>query len=294
MDASTDATPEYIRTILPQTLKRLTAGLPRHELDLIYKEATACEFGLKKEIELLEAKLTGERGNSKTNGTSNGDSIHENFGLQEPTMISIPTLPLQYQPGGGGTDGVGNKNYLSSADEILSTEFTPLDRYFTISAVMGRLKDPLKLPPPNSVALGAEETETMVKKRKIMLDKQQALLDLENNPIYHKEHADSSILLNLWKRISSHRTAIVFRKPVNPAEGKNVILDLSTYIYIFLQCTLDFTGEILAPGYKERISFPIDLSLIRKFITSRVIKSYKALHQRIGLVCHNCVKFNGR
>ena len=235
-DASTDSTPEYIRTILPQTLKRLTAGLPRHELELIYKEATVCEFGLKKEIELLEAKLNGDCGNPNTNKTSNGDSIHENFGLEEPTMISIPTLPLPYQPGGGGADGVGNKNYLSSVDEILSTEFTPLDRYFTVSAVIGRLKDPLKLPPPNSAALGAEETEAEEKKRKNMLDKQRALLDLESNPIYHKEHADSTILLNLWKRISSHKTAIVFRKPVNPAEGKNVILDLSTYtvcIYVF-------------------------------------------------------------
>ena len=52
--------------------------------------------------------------------------------------------------------------------------------------------------------------------------------------------------------------------------------------------------SMTAPGYTERIGFPIDLSLIRKFIVSRVIKSYKDLHQRIALICHNCVKFNGR
>ena len=53
-------------------------------------------------------------------------------------------------------------------------------------------------------------------------------------------------------------------------------------------------GIFIAPGYTERIGFPIDLSLIRKFIVSRLIKSFSSLHQRIGLICHNCVKFNGR
>ena len=38
----------------------------------------------------------------------------------------------------------------------------------------------------------------------------------------------------------------------------------------------------------------MDLSLIRKMIVSRMIKSYASLHQRIALICHNCVKFNGR
>ena len=32
--------------ILPQTLFRLSAGLPIHELDIIIKEATACEDAL--------------------------------------------------------------------------------------------------------------------------------------------------------------------------------------------------------------------------------------------------------
>lgn len=41
-----DIIPEAVRNILPQTLTRLTAGLPRAELDLIVKEARACEFAL--------------------------------------------------------------------------------------------------------------------------------------------------------------------------------------------------------------------------------------------------------
>lgn len=49
-----------------------------------------------------------------------------------------------------------------------------------------------------------------------------------------------------------------------------------------------------APGYKERILFPMDLSLVRKMIVSRMIKSFSSLHQRVALICHNCVKFNGR
>jgi len=38
----------------------------------------------------------------------------------------------------------------------------------------------------------------------------------------------------------------------------------------------------------------MDLSLVRKMIVARMIKSFSSLHQRIGLICHNCVKFNGR
>jgi len=40
------AIPEPIRDLLPATLSRLTAGLPMHELDIIIKEATACEDAL--------------------------------------------------------------------------------------------------------------------------------------------------------------------------------------------------------------------------------------------------------
>ena len=38
--------PEGVQQILPQTLSRLSAGLPKHELDIIIKEARACEDGL--------------------------------------------------------------------------------------------------------------------------------------------------------------------------------------------------------------------------------------------------------
>ena len=38
--------PEGVQQILPQTLSRLSAGLPKHELDIIIKEAKACEDAL--------------------------------------------------------------------------------------------------------------------------------------------------------------------------------------------------------------------------------------------------------
>lgn len=176
-DNDDEAIPEAIRDILPGTLTRLTAGLPRTELDLICKEAKACEYALKKELELLEAELArleGKEATPKSGDKAENDERKNNFGLKEPTMISIPQLPLPYQPGGGGPDGVGSKNYLSTVDEILKTEFTPPDRYFTISAVLGRLKDPLKVPVmPNPDAMEVEETADVVQKRQLMLEKQQ-------------------------------------------------------------------------------------------------------------------------
>ncbi|KAL3768834.1 hypothetical protein ACHAWU_006935 [Discostella pseudostelligera] len=196
--------------------------------------------------------------------------------LVETTMISIPRLPMPYQP--GGEPGKGHINYLDSADAMLETEFSPPDRYFAISALLGRLREPMKLPyPPNSLRGAADftfltkskknEQELEERKHRLALEKQQALILLDKSEMYHLEQQDSTALLALHKKISSHRTAAVFRKPVNPAE---------------------------APGYTERIPFPMDLSLIRKLIVARVVKSFSSFHQCVGLICHNCVKFNGR
>ena len=38
--------PDAVRDLLPATLSRLTAGLPMHELDIIIREAMACEDAL--------------------------------------------------------------------------------------------------------------------------------------------------------------------------------------------------------------------------------------------------------
>jgi hypothetical protein len=148
--------------------------------------------------------------------------------LREPTMARIPLLPMVYQP--NGEEGRGHVNYLESVDAILETEFTPPDRYFTVSALLGRLREPLKLPhPPNSrlhphVSLAKSrknDMESEERKRRLALEKQRALLSLDRDVVYHAEQPDATALLALYKKISAHRTAAVFRKPVNPAEGES-------------------------------------------------------------------------
>jgi hypothetical protein len=74
-------------------------------------------------------------------------------------------------------------------------------------------------------------------------------------------------LLTVWKKIFSNRFAWVFKKPVRDEE---------------------------APGYSERIAFPMDLSLVRKRIVVKNIQSFRELHESIALIAHNCVKYNGR
>ena len=190
----------------------------------------------------------------------------------------------------------------ASVQLMLDSELTPPDRYFTVSSLLGRLRDELATPlPPNSIlpelraeagllppppkkkkkeshtissepsvdSVGATLTQSVTASEicSTTLEKQKKLLALYKDPEYTKEHPQTNALMSLWKRISSHRTSIVFRRPVNPKE---------------------------APGYTDRISFPMDLSLLRKMILARQIKSYSDLHQRLGMICHNCVKYNGR
>ncbi len=262
------------------------------EIEILEKE-----LGLHKPDEALKPSSSESDSNngipaeeSKTNNKhgKKGENVknkNDYDDLQEPTMISIPQLPSPYQPGGGRI------NYLDSADAMLATEFAPPDRYFTVSALMGRLRDPLKLPhPPNAarvlegsggvaggggrgsgaVANGnGGESEQERKKRRIALEKQQvsfhrhvrlcalildsimfeffsfalsivrfppigfelfdynqALLLLDKNEAYHRKHPDTTALLQLWKRVTSHRTAAVFRKPVNPLEGMSFIVSI--------------------------------------------------------------------
>lgn len=186
-----------------------------------------------------------------------------------------------------------NKELKSFVDMVLGTEVTPADSYFTISALLGRLRDELAMPLPPDSALPAHRAQvgllqppTKKKKKEASdalkninqisttdlagsasLEKQTQMLALQQNPEYTREHAANTILMALWKKISNHRASIVFRRPVNPKE---------------------------APGYTERIVFPMDLSLVRKMIVARMINSYADLHRRLGLICHNCMKYNGR
>jgi hypothetical protein len=214
--------PEVIRDTLTPTISRLVAGLPMHELHVIVKEAMACEDALEREIETLERELNIKSSDSKK--SSKEEDASPLSPLKEPVMNPIPLLPIVYQPNGGDV------NYLASVDDILDTEFTPPDRYFTISALLGRLREPLKLPhPPNSrlhahpLSIKTKKNDPVSEERKkqLALEKQQALLALDKDVAYHADHPDTTALLALYKKISGHRTSAVFRKPVNPLEGES-------------------------------------------------------------------------
>jgi len=248
---------EHVDKLIAPSLYRVTEGVPYKELQQMVSEAKESEAQLKKDIEKLEEALKDPKANE------------------------------------------------SAVNIMLASEMTPPDRFFSVSALLGRLRAPLATPlPPNSslvyirkqqqekvAALKANSALKSSKKQQqqkaqsnsnkasramspppksdpsYLLQQQQKLLQLESIPEYRRVHTEPAQLLACWKRISSHKTAAVFRRPVNPKE---------------------------APGYTERILFPMDLSLIRKLITSSGIKSFAGLHQKVGMICHNCVKYNGR
>jgi hypothetical protein len=158
----------------------------------------------------------------------------------------------------------GNTEGDADLDAILESPLTPLDRYWTASALLGRLQGDLSVPSIHTVAGGPN---VLPPPKPGNAGDPSALVALSKNPIYTKKHATTVDLLATWKKISSHRTALVFKKPVK--------------------------GED-APGYTDRIVFPMDLSLIRKMIVARKVQSYADLHQYVGLISHNCVKYNGR
>jgi hypothetical protein len=291
-------TPAEIDPLIEPSLYRLTEGLPKFELKLIATEAQVCEELLEEEIKQLEEELAR---------------------ISSSQEDSSSTVPMDVASTEAKDSAAAPK---SAVDLMLESEFTPPDRYFTVSALLGRLRDDLATPlPPNSTlpALRAQHglLQPPLKKKKnnttptnagasganavatvatvaattggtgtnaaessaipiiikeplrplTDLEKQKRVLALESMPDYRKEHETPIVLLALWKKISTHRTSVVFRRPVNPKE---------------------------APSYADRILFPMDLSLIRKLIVARMVKSYADLHIRIGLICHNCVKYNGR
>ena len=238
------------------SLCRITGGIPQHELKTIVQEATDCERALEKEIQMLENAVKDEGPIS-----NNGDKTQ---------AVAILPLPREYDPTSTGP------NHLFSVKDILATDLTPLDRYFTVSSMLGRLREPLNTPLVPQVEISWNDSSENPKKKnkssqqarqKVIRQYKRTILLKEHNGIYTQVQTDNTALLALVKRISNHRTAAVFRRAVNPKE---------------------------APGYEDRILFPIDLTLIKKFVLCGYIDTFEKLHQCIGMICHNCVKFNGR
>ncbi|KAI2497753.1 bromodomain-containing protein [Fragilaria crotonensis] len=184
-----------VEKLIPPTLFRLTDGLPIHELNQMVTEATECEAALLADIALLEKAL-----------------VNESMDQAETTLV----------------------------DQILNTEFAPPDRFFTISSLLGRLREPLAVPlPPTSSRRALQQQHHQQQqqqgKRKTdaqALERYQSLLELEAHPEYHRKHDDPTQLVAAWKRVSSHRTAGVFRRSVNPKEAQ----DIRTGFYSPLTC----------------------------------------------------------
>ena len=254
--------------LLDPCLYRLTSGLPRHELKAIVSGGGECEAALIEEIRILEAAL----------GATDEDEL-------------TPRPP----PGKGGAAAV--PTHFNSADDMLASDLTAASGYYAVSALLGRLRTPLEPPVnPNTSGKGAAglqkkrkkaagaagaggsasvggqavvdiDKDAEMREKDAALARTRAVMAMVEDPVYVKVMDDPAPLAALCKRISSHRASMVFRRPVNPKE---------------------------APGYTGRIPFPIDLSLVKKMVQAGMIKTFKDLHQRMGCIAHNCVKYNGR
>lgn len=249
------------QSLVDPALYRLTSGMPLHELQNMVKEADDCERALIEEIRILENEA----------GVAEAD--------------------LTAQPARESTSGPMPAHF-ANVDDMLASDLSAASGFYGVSALLGRLRGPLEMPlPPNAPAQqvakkggrpkknpgaaaagaaagGADSKEDIERKEKdAALAKTRALLALSKDPTYTKPLESNAPLTALCKKIANHRTSMVFRRPVNPKE---------------------------APGYEERIPFPIDVSLVKKMVQAGQIRSFRDLHERMGLISHNCCKYNGR
>ena len=156
------------------------------------------------------------------------------------------------------------ENTDDALNQLLDSPITPLDRFLTLSALMGRLRQDFILPSPLAVNSTPCEIHSALNEERTIEE-----VTGISSPLIetYKKIMSSDALLAVWRKISSNRVAFVFKRPVKSEE---------------------------APGYTDRILFPMDLSLIRKRIITGNIQTFKDLHMALGLISHNCVKYNGR
>ena len=243
------ATPE----VLERVLYRLTGGLPKCELHLIVQESNECEVALLEEIRVLEEAL--------------GAFAKDDDATEMKVDTGVPTV-----------DGSNDHPATTSLHSILESQhLSPLDRFYTASALLGRLRDDMAVPSISSTTKDQNRTATTTTTTTTMTSlahesKVETALEGFMDPnsplngIYARTIVDQETLLSLWKKISTNRAAFVFKRPVKSEE---------------------------APGYTDRIDFPMDLSLIRKRIITNNIQTYIDFHHALALISHNCVKYNG-
>jgi Bromodomain len=151
-----------------------------------------------------------------------------------------------------------------SLKQLLESPLSPLDRFLTVSALLGRLRQDLALPSQLSVNNMTSFVNSAVNEEKAMEELTGVSSSIAET---YLKIQSSETLLSVWRKISTNRAAFVFKRPVKSEE---------------------------APGYADRIHFPMDLSLIRKRIITNNIRTFSDLHMALGLITHNCVKYNGR
>ena len=254
------------------------------------KKSNGNDSGTKDTEKDTDSKQTKTTENNNSSSNDDTTKTSSNESKSDESKVAEDSLAM----GGWAYDAMGGLNYHSTVDALITSEITPMDRYFSLSAMLGRLRIPLDLPPvpqasdftEDTTSTSAASTSTSTKnnpksnnntnkdsssnssnksntkksgssssnnsnsssnansnnqtvtnpildkqqqserKQKLkFLEKQKALLALESNPIYHKP-LEQTQLLALWKRISSHRTCTVFRRPVSSKDGMFVKLNI--------------------------------------------------------------------
>ena len=199
---TTTAVPEDIsnKPLVDQVLYRLTEGIPRYELKAMMREADECEKNLEQEIRMLEEALKRESGKEVTTEKPSNESAAATAAKAKLTSMSKEDLDKQ-------------------VNTLMENPFTPLDRCFTLSALLGRLRDDLAIPSnrkPSPAVLAASAGNTSKKKKANSnpAPTYPQLVAMADNPNYTRVHPDPPTqLLNVWRKIASHRTAMVFRRP---------------------------------------------------------------------------------
>jgi len=148
-------------------------------------------------------------------------------------------------------------------ESILNSTLSPLDSCWTLSALLGRLSDEWTLP---SLLMAMEERTEDLTAPLQPCKSAQRRSEVESNTLYHAMTSEENLLL-VWKRVANHQSTNVFKRAVKPEE---------------------------APGYGDRIKFPLDWSVVRKLIQTKHIQTMAALHRIAALIAHNCVQYNGR
>jgi hypothetical protein len=282
-------------SLMEATLFRLTAGLSKHELRTVVEEAEAVEELLRHEIQVLEQALLVQKGGSVGKSGDGAKNTDKDMG-ESATTTTTTAANEEKEPEGRKKGEKPMSGAVESADGgdiggdptelqvLLDTcPFTPLDGYWTVSALLGRLRGrdmsipPSPMPQPPNPPSGGGDAAALSSSASAGDEARGAssggqnearmLLDLEDHPNYTAVHGNPAALLALHKRLASHRSSSVFKKAVKLED---------------------------APGYDTRILFPIDLSLVRKQILARQVVTYRDLHERIGMIAYNCCKYNGR